>query len=45
MEARIGLEEVLSRLPECEVLEDAIGHYRTEFVKGFSSMPIRKRAS
>ena len=40
MEARIGLEELLSRYPEYAVREDRIEHYRTEFVKGFSSMPI-----
>jgi cytochrome P450 len=43
MEARIGIEEILSRFPEYTVLEDQIEHYRTEFVKGFSSMPIRKQ--
>lgn len=43
MEARIGLEEILARFPEYVVLEDGIEHYRTEFVKGFSRMPIQKR--
>jgi cytochrome P450 len=43
MEARIGIEEILARFPEYVVLEDQIEHYRTEFVKGFSSMPIRKQ--
>jgi hypothetical protein len=45
MEARIGIEEILSRFPEYTVLEDQIEHYRTEFVKGFSSMPIRKQTN
>lgn len=43
MEARVGIEEILTRFPEYVVLEDQIEHYRTEFVKGFSSMPIQKR--
>jgi cytochrome P450 len=43
MEARIGIEEILARFPEYVVLEDQIEHYRTEFVKGFSSMPISKQ--
>lgn len=45
MEARIGLEEILSRYPDYAVLHDGIEHYRTEFVKGFARMPIRKHAS
>ncbi len=45
MEARVALEEILKRFPEYEVLHDEIEHYRTEFVKGFSRMPIRKQAT
>jgi hypothetical protein len=41
MEARIGLEACLRRFPEFEVLYDEIEQYNTEFVKGWSSMPIR----
>lgn len=45
MEARIGLEEILARFPDYSVIEDEIEHYRTEFVKGFSRMPILKRSN
>lgn len=45
MEARVALREILARYPEYAVRHDEIEHYRTEFVKGFSSMPIEKRAA
>jgi cytochrome P450 len=44
MEARIGIDACLARFPEYEVLTDEIEHYHTEFVKGFSKMPIRMNA-
>jgi hypothetical protein len=41
MEGRLTLESILSRIPDYEVdLERAI-RLRTEFVQGFSSLPIR----
>ncbi len=44
MEARIAIDACLARFPEYEVLTDEIEHYHTEFVKGFSKMPIRMNA-
>jgi cytochrome P450 len=44
MEARIGLKACLDRFPDYEVLYDELEQYNTEFVKGLSSMPIRKNA-
>jgi cytochrome P450 len=43
-EARIGIQEVLARFPDYEVLEDGIERIETEFVKGYASMPVRLRA-
>jgi hypothetical protein len=40
-EARIGIEEILARHPDYEVLEEGIERYETEFVQGYSKLPIR----
>jgi hypothetical protein len=43
-EGRIAVEEFLARFPDYEVLEDGIERYETEFVQGYSKMPVRLRA-
>jgi cytochrome P450 len=40
-EARIGIQEWLARFPDYEVLESGIERFETEFVKGYSKMPVR----
>jgi cytochrome P450 len=41
MEGKVCLEEVLARFPEYEVDLDRATRFRTEFVQGFQSLPIR----
>jgi len=41
MEGKVCLELILSRFPEYEVELDKATRFRTEFVQGFSSLPIR----
>ncbi|MBW1882578.1 MAG: cytochrome P450, partial [Deltaproteobacteria bacterium] len=41
MEGKVCLELILSRFPEYEVVLDKATRFRTEFVQGFSSLPIR----
>jgi cytochrome P450 len=41
MEGKILLEEVLKRIPDYEVDEAGIVRDRTEFIQGFTRMPIR----
>jgi len=43
-EARIGVQEFLARFPDYEVLEGGIERFETEFVQGYSKMPVRLRA-
>ena len=45
MEGRVLLEELLARAPEYEVVEADATRIRSEFFRGFSSLPIRCRAS
>jgi cytochrome P450 len=40
-EARIAIEELVARHPDYEVLEDGIERFETEFVKGYSRLPVR----
>ena len=40
LEARIALEEVLSRVPEYEIREDLCERARTEFVQGWLKLPV-----
>ncbi len=42
LEGRVLLEELLARAPEYEVLEDRVERIRSEFFRGFSSLPIRR---
>ena len=41
MEGRVLLEELLARAPNYEVLEEKAVRIRSEFFRGFSSLPIR----
>ncbi len=41
MEGKVCLEQMLSRFPEYEVDLDNAKRFRTEFVQGFSSLPVR----
>ena len=41
MEGRILLEELLARVPEYEVVEERALRLRSEFFRGFASLPIR----
>jgi hypothetical protein len=43
-EGRIAVEEFLARFPHYAVREDGIERYETEFVKGYSKLPVRLRA-
>ena len=45
MEGRVLLEELLARAPEYEVVEADATRIRSEFFRGFSSLPIRCGAS
>ena len=40
LEARIALEEILSRVPEYEIQEDQCERARTEFVQGWLKLPV-----
>lgn len=41
LEARIALEELLSRFPRYEVDFDRAERIRTEFIRGYTSLPVR----
>ena len=41
MEGKVCLEEMLSRFPEYEVDLDNAKRFRTEFVQGFQTLPVR----
>ncbi len=41
MEAKVCLEEVLGRIPDYETVPERAERIRTEFVQGFTSLPIR----
>lgn len=43
-EGEVAINEILSRFPKYEVDESALETYATEFVKGYSAMPVRFRA-
>jgi len=43
-EATIGLQEMLKRFPDYEVREEGLVKLQTEFVQGYSNMPIRLNA-
>jgi cytochrome P450 len=42
-EARLGIQEFLARFPAYEVQDDGIERFATEFVQGYSKLPIRLR--
>jgi cytochrome P450 len=42
-EGRIGVQEFLARFPDYEVIEGGIERFETEFVQGYSKMPVRLR--
>ena len=39
-EGRLGLQEFLARFPDYEVQEDGIERFETEFVQGYSKLPV-----
>ena len=41
MEGKVCLEEMLSRFPSYDVDLDKATRFRTEFVQGFQSLPVR----
>jgi hypothetical protein len=41
LEATVALQELLARHPRYEVPADGLERYQTEFVKGYSKLPIR----
>jgi cytochrome P450 len=43
-EGEVAIQEILSRFPEYEVDESGLETYATEFVKGYSAMPVRWRS-
>ena len=45
MEGQVLLEELLARAPEYELIPGAAVRLRSEFFRGFSSLPIRTRAA
>ena len=40
-EGEVAINEILSRFPSYEVDESGLETYATEFVKGYSAMPVR----
>lgn len=42
-EGQVALNEILKRFPEYEIDESGLETYATEFVKGYSAMPVRFR--
>lgn len=43
MEGRVLLEELLARIPDYEVVAERAVRIRSEFFRGFASLPIRFR--
>ncbi len=43
-EGQVAMNEILKRFPEYEIDESGLETYATEFVKGYSAMPVRFRA-
>ena len=43
MEGKLALEQVLARYPKYEIHEDGLERYITEFVQGWSKMPVTLR--
>jgi cytochrome P450 len=43
-EGEVAIQEILSRFPEYEIDESSLETYATEFVKGYSGMPVRWRS-
>jgi cytochrome P450 len=41
LEARVAVEEMLSRFPDYEVDFDAAEQIRTEFIRGYTTLPLR----
>ena len=44
LEGRIALRKLLEKFPHYEVETDGLERYATEFVQGYSRMPIRWRS-
>lgn len=42
-EGEVAIQEILARFPEYEIDESALVKYATEFVQGYSQMPVRWR--
>lgn len=45
LEGRIALRKLLEKFPEYEIDTDGLERYATEFVQGYSKMPVRWRPS
>ena len=43
-EGEVAINEILARFPDYEVDDSRLETYATEFVKGYSAMPVRMRA-
>ena len=43
VEGRIAVQEFLARFPDYEVIESGIERFPTEFVQGYTKMPVRLR--
>ena len=39
-EGEIAIEQILARFPKYEIDKSRLGTYATEFVKGYSAMPL-----
>ena len=44
LEARVAIEEILSRFPDYQVDFEAAQTIRTEFIRGYTTLPIQLRA-
>jgi cytochrome P450 len=42
-EGEVAIQEILARFPEYEIDESGLEKYSTEFVQGYSAMPVRWR--
>ena len=44
LEARIAIEEILARFPDYQVDFDAAETLRTEFIRGYTTLPVQLKA-
>jgi cytochrome P450 len=44
LEARVAMEEILSRHPDYEVDFDGAEQIRTEFIRGYTTLPVQLKA-